>query len=122
MVNLDTLPRDREPYLGWYLETAPEFLETYVCYAWEDDREGSFRVKARAPSTSAQAEERFEASRRLSLSIARGKVFLGSWQQGVEYEVKSPQRRELPTPLIRQLILRGLHRLYEKGLETETFN
>ncbi len=121
MVNLRSLPRDKEAYLGWYLETAPEFLETYVCYAWEDKGDGKFSIKARADSSAQDAESRFEASRKLSLLAAKGKVFLGSWQQGEEYVVGALSLREVPTPLIRQLLLQGLHRLYERGFRERGF-
>lgn len=118
MVDLTTLPRDQEPYLGWYLETAPELFETYVCYAREHDGDGAFRIEARAHAGVDDAAARFEASRTLCLRVSRGKIFLGTWLQNAEYEMESPpSRRNLATPLIRQLILRGLHRLYERGFE-----
>lgn len=116
MVSLDKLPRDRDvPYLGWYLETAPEFLETYVCHAWEDQGDGAFSVRARALSTDPDALARFEASRLLALGLAKGKVFLATWEQGVQYGNEEAIQRTVPTPLLRRLVLQGLHRLYERG-------
>lgn len=121
MVNLDALPRDQEVHLGWTLETKPEFFETYLCYAWAGEGDGSFRVRARAVGDG-DAPARFEASRALCLQAARGKIFFGTWQRDAEYDVEPlSSSRNLATPLIRQMILRGLHRLYEEGFQDGDF-
>lgn len=120
-INLDELPRDREPYLGWYLETTPQPLRTYICYAWEDEGEGAFRVSVNVRGVVSEHREQFDQSRELSLGVARGKVFLGTWRHDEQYDVKLPYQRNVSTPLIRQLILRGLHRLYEGGFNADDF-
>ncbi len=121
-IDLNRLPHDRDiPYLGWYLAMAPEWHGTYVCAAQEDEGDGLFRVKVDVRRTISDHREQFERSREVSLGIVRGKIFLGTWQQDEQYDIKLPYQRSVPTPLIRQLVLRGLHRLYEQGFKNGDF-
>jgi hypothetical protein len=123
MVDLDALRSESIPYLGWYLEGAagPLASWTYVWYAHEDDGPGAFKVTTGARQAFGNPEDGYREAQRAGLAIAKGKVFLGTWRPNQDHRVHLPGRRKVPTLQIREMILRGLQRLYEEGFQEGDF-
>ena len=122
-VDLGTLRQGPVPYLGWYLEGAAEFIRTYIWNANEDREDGaSFQVTINARGLPLEHLQQYQEAQRVGLAIARGKIFLGTWKQGEDHhEALPPARRKVEQQVIRDSILRGLHRLYEEGFEDGEF-
>lgn len=118
MINLDALRRGPLSYLGWTLEGQvgkDAFKRFYVWYAWEDDTERGFTVRVRRRHQPGRDEELIGQS----LALARGKIFLGHWRPKEEYLCDPKRAAKTPTPIIRDSLLRGLHRLYEAGVDSD---
>jgi len=112
------------PYLGWYLEGKAVLGArlTYQCHAAEHQGEGVFRVTVVPDNVAGGQEAQLRAAKETSLALAKGKVFLGTWEHQQEYHVNLPLAREkMPTQQIRDRILGGLFRLYEDDFAEDTF-
>jgi hypothetical protein len=123
MVDLDALRCEPIPYLGWYLEGAagPLTSWSYVWHAHEDDGPGAFKVTTGARQAFANPQDGYLEARRAGLAIAKGKVFLGTWRPNQDHRIDLRHRRKVPTVQIREMILRGLQRLYEEGFQEGDF-
>lgn len=123
VIDRDKLMRGPEPYLGWWLEGAPGPMmqpTSYVCYASEDQGDSRFQVKIDVSALSLGHAEKYEKAIEAAFDAAKGFVFLGAWHNGRQYGIDLAQRRgKLPSPQIRDALIRGLHRLYEDGFSQE---
>jgi TIR domain len=119
MIDRKDFERGPEAYLGWWLYGAPGpamQATSYFCYATEDKGEQQFQTTVAASALMAARPEKYQAAADVALPYARGLIFLGTWNDGREYGLSLPlQTKKLPTPQIRDAIVRGLHRLYEDG-------
>ena len=124
VLDLDSLREAPLPYLGWYLEgkAIGGGQPTYRCYASEHLGSNVFQVTVVAASVAGEREARFRAAKDAGFALAKGKVFLGTWQHQQDYNVKLPlAHNRLPTQEIRDRILSGLFRLYENDFAPDSF-
>ena len=124
VLDLGSLREGPVAYLGWYLEgeAIGRGWPTYRCHASEDLGSNVFQVTVVAGSMPGDREARFRAAKDASFALAKGKVFLGTWQHQQDYNVKLPLAQgRLPTQEIRERILRGLFRLYENDFAEDRF-
>lgn len=81
-----------------------------------------FTVTTVAPGSATKRRERYDEAARTGLAAARGKIFLGTWRQEDNHLLHLPvEEHRVPTLEIRNAILRGLFRLYERGFEGGDF-
>ena len=117
------LARGPEPYLGWYLEGEagpPTEPTSYICYANEDKGEARFRIRVDASALSLDHLGKYTQAADVAFPACRGLIFLGTWQHGRDYGFTLPlQTTNIPTPQIRDALIRGLHRLYEAGFDKD---
>jgi hypothetical protein len=110
---------------GWWLEGEPSptpLPARYIWYATEDNGGGLFTVATSASDFPGDRHAQYGEAARIGLAALKGKIFLGTWSLKEAHTVEVPiVSRRLPTPLIRESILRGLYRLYENGFEGGDF-
>jgi len=124
VLDLGTLREGPVAYLGWYLEgeAIGRGWPAYRCHASEDQGSNVFQVTVVAGSVAGDREARFRAAKDASFALAKGKVFLGTWQHQQDYNVNLPlAHNRLATQEIRDRILSGLFRLYENDFAADSF-
>lgn len=121
VINRGDFERGPEPYLGWYLEGTPgppNQPASYICYASEHKGEGRFQVVVHAPGFNLNREEQYGNASSAAFPLAKGLVFLGTWNQGNEHELTLPAEvNNVLSPQIRDALIRGLHGLYESDFK-----
>jgi predicted nucleotide-binding protein len=118
VLDLDALRVNDVPYLGWHISGAPGRGTTpsYKCYARRDRGEEGFTIQADVPNLWVDRTTRWEESQHGAILLAKGKVFLGTWEDGAEYDYSLPI--ELAEPVfatLRPMLIRGLFRLYREN-------
>src|SRR3972149_3815623 len=109
--DLDAM-RERVPYLGWWLECQAGPMRGPVIFCWyanEDKGDGHFDVSVDASKLTLARPQRWEEAKRHGLAVARGKVFLNTWQHDGSYSLVLPvDENPITTAQIRDAILGGL--------------
>lgn len=107
VIDRDSLAERDIPYLGWFLEGAVSSFRHYAWYAREHQGDNRFSLVVGHPD--------YDAGKALGLGLARGKIFLGTWENLVEYNVRLPlPSSSLGTRQIGNALLKGLYSLYER--------
>ena len=121
LIDREALRRGPEPYLGWFFEGEPGSPighASYICYATEDRGDGQFQVLVKFLVHFEDRAGQYEQALQTAFALARGLVFLGTWTDRGEHTMSLPVEAEIvPTPKIRDSIIRGLYRLYETGFD-----
>lgn len=121
VIDRNGLRRGPEPYLGWYLEGepgSPVGHVSYICYASKDQGDGQFQVVVVFQVYFEDRAAQYDEARQAAFALARGLVFSGRWTDRGEHTLSLPLEAQIvPTPEIRDWIIRGLHRLYETGFD-----
>lgn len=124
-IDRDGLRQKDIAYLGWWLEGEPGPAmapASYLWYATEHKGSGLFTVTTEASRSQRDRREQYEEAAQAGLAAAKGKIFLGTWRQEDNHLLHLPvEERHVRTLEIRQAVLLGLYRLYERGFEAGDF-